>query len=200
MSKMKKSWLLVLGLFALPVAYYSYVLAAYSYQRFTVSGSQIYELYSDGAVTIAGPLKSGNNYTGSSVTLPTTSTGAKFAHWVPVYNPTGSSIAAGTILIASNTGTGYVQPVPSVLSTTTVVGVAAEAIASVTKGWMIPLGGGYAIVLTSGTVAIGDVLVTTGTSAGRAGPNNTPTSGTDIGVAVSASGTSTGGSVLAILR
>lgn len=199
MKRIKKSWLLVLGLFALPVAYFSYVYAAYSYQTFKVSGNIIYDLWSDGSLAIAGALKSGNSNTGSTVTLPTATTGSNYAHWVPVFNPTTSSIPVGTILIASNTGVAYIQPCPAILSTTTIVGVAAGAIAASTKGWMVPLGGGYSVVLTTGIVNVGDVLVSSGTVAGRAGSNNAPTSGTDIGVAVT-SGAAAGASVLAILR
>lgn len=199
MKGLKKSWLLVLGLVALPVAYISYVYAGYAYQRYLVSGSQIYELNSDGSVALAGSLRSGNSYTGTSVTLPTTSTGSNFAHWIPVYNPSSSAISAGAVLIASNTGVGYVQTV-AVLATTTVLGVAAESIAATSKGWMVPRGGGYAIVLTSGAINVGDVLVTTGTSAGRFGVNNSPTTGTDVAVAVSSAPTGSAGSVLAIMR
>lgn len=197
MKNTKKSWLLVLGLLALPVAFLA---AGYQYQRFTVSGNQIYELNSDGSLVTTGSSRRGNNYTGSLVSLPTVSSGSFMSTWVPCYNPTASSIPAGSVLIASTSGLGFVQPSPSVLSTTTVVGIAAEAIAASTKGWMIPLGGGYSLVLTTGAVNIGDVLVTTGTAAGRAGVNNTPTSGTDIGVAVSSAPSGSTGSVLAILR
>lgn len=198
MHKLKKSWLLLLAVLALPVAYYSYVLAAYSYQRFTAGGSQIYELYSDGTVTIAGPLKSSNNYTATSVTLPTTVTGSNFAHWVPVTN-IGPAVVQGEVLIASNTGTGYVRSQPGTTALTTVVGVAAEAIASGAKGWMVPRGGGFAIVRTTGTVNIGDTIVSSATAVGYAGGTATPTTGTDFGTAMSA-GTAAGGVILAILH
>lgn len=198
MKKVKLSWLLVLGLFALPVAYYTYVYAAYSYQRFTVSGNQIYELYSDGSVSQTGPTRRGKSYTATSVTLPTTTTGSNFSQWVPVYNASSTAITAGTVLIASNTGTGYVIHSPATIDLTNVVGIAAESIAATTQGWMVPRGGGYAVVLTTGTVAIGDVLVTSGTVAGRLGSDTTPTSGAQVATAMSA-GAAAGDSVLAIM-
>lgn len=198
MHKLKKYWLL--GVLLLPLGYYSYVLAAYSYQRFTVAGSQIYELYSDGTVTIAGPLKSGNNYTGASVTLPTTTTGSNFGKWVPVLN-IGAAVTQGTVLVSSNVagGIAYVNTGAATTALTTVVGVAAESIASGAKGWMVPLGGGYAVVKTTGTVNIGDVLVTTTSSAGYLTGNATPVTGSDIAVAMSV-GTSAGGTILAIMK
>lgn len=196
MHKLKKYWLL--AILAIPVCYYSYALAAYSYQRYTAGGNQIYELYSDGTLTIAGPLKSSNNYTATSVTLPTTTTGANFSHWIPVYN-VGPAVTQGDVLIASNTGTGYVRSQPGTSGLTTVVGIAAEAIASGAKGWMCARGGGYAVVHTTGTVNIGDCLVSSATAVGYAGGSATPTTGTDFGTAMSA-GTAAGGSVLAVLH
>lgn len=197
MHKLKKYWLL--AILAIPVCYYSYALAAYSYQRYTAGGSQIYELYSDGTLTIAGPLKSGNNYTATSVTLPTSTTGSNFSRWVPCYN-VGAAVTQGDILIASNTGTGYISKAPATLDLTSVVGVAAEAIASGAKGWMVPPGGGYVIIHASGTINIGDVLVSSGATAGYAWADTTPTTGADIAVAMQANTSGSGNGILAIMK
>lgn len=199
MLKFKKYWLL--GILAIPVAYYSYALAAYSYIRHTVAGSQIYELYSDGTVTLAGPLKSGNNYTATSITLPTTTTGSNFAHWLPVTNIGTSALVQGDVVVSSNVSGGvvYVQKAPATTDLTTVVGVAAEAIAAGAKGWMVPRGGGYAVVKTTGTVTIGDTLVSTSSASGYLTGDSTPTSGADVGTALSV-GTAAGGTIIALLH
>ena len=146
-----------------------------------------------------GPFAHGDSSTTSSITLPTTTTGASFSHQVPVYNPTASTLPQGTALISSNTGAGYVNITGTTIDLTGVIGVAAADIAATSKGWMIPVGGGYAIVLTTGTVAVGDVLVTSGTVAGRLGTDNTPTTGAEVAVAMTA-GVAAGSSILAIMK
>lgn len=177
----------------------TYALATYSFQRYVVNDSQIYDLRSDGTLTLAGPIKSGNNDTGASVTLPTTTTGAQFSRWVPVYN-VGAAVTQGDLLISSNTGTAYVRVAPATLDLTNVVGVAAEAIASGANGWMIPRGGGYAIVHASGTISIGDVLVSSGATSGYAWSDTTPTSGAGVAIAMSANTSGSGNGILAIME
>lgn len=182
------------GLIAISLAY-----ATVTYvQSFKVGGSYVWILESNGATTQTAAQKFGSSVTGSAITMPTTTTGANFSTWVPVYN-VGAALTQGDVLIASNTGTGYVMKQPGTTGLTTVVGAAAEAIASGATGWMIPRGGQYAIVKTTGTVAIGDTLVSTSSAAGYAGGSATPTTGTDFGTAMSA-GTAAGGTVLAILH
>lgn len=150
-------------------------------------------------LTVNGPVSFGNAISTASITLPSATTGSRFSTWVPVYNPTASTLAAGTVLIASNTGAGYVNISPATIDVTNVVGVAATDIPTLTKGFMVPRGGGYAVVLTTGTITVGDVLVTSGTLAGRFGFDNTPTTGADVGIAMTA-GAAAGDSVLAILQ
>lgn len=171
-----------------------------SFQRFVVGGVQIYDLRNDGTFILAGPRLSGNSLT--APTLPTTTTGSYFANWVPVYNPTSSAIAAGTVLVSSNVagGVAYVAPSPATTDLTTVCGVAAEAIAALSKGWMVPRGGGYAVLNATGTVAIGDTLTSTATYAGGAGADSTPTTGADFATAMSAKSGANAGTVLAILH
>lgn len=170
-------------------------------QSFKVGSSFVWILENTGATMQTGAQKFGNSVTGSAVTMPTTSTASNFSTWLPVYNPTSSSIAAGTVLVSSNVagGVGYVNVAAATTDLTTVVGVAAEAIAAASKGWMVPRGGGYAVVLTTGTVTIGQVLVTTTSVAGYATGTGTPTTGADFGTALSV-GTAAGGSVVALLH
>jgi hypothetical protein len=176
----------------------------YSVRRNTwglgTSAAQIYELRSDGTEYIAGGTFFGNHYL--TPTMPTRNTGYKFSCKVPVFNVGPTAAVVGDVLVASNTGVGYVI-VSSATGLTTVVGVAADSIASGAVGWMIPLGGGYATVKTTGTVAVGDVLVSSGASNnatnGRAGTSTSANVGALIGHAVS-SGSASGDTILAILH
>ncbi len=152
----------------------------------------------NGGQVVSGPIKIGDNVLGSAVTAAVGTNGTDFSNWVPVHN-IGAAVIQGQVLIASGTGTGYVATQPGTISLTSVVGVAAEAIAEATNGWMIPRGGGFGFILTTGTVAIGDILVTTGTVAGYAGSDTTPTTGADFATSLE-TGTDSGGTVLAILH
>lgn len=191
---LKRKWIVGLGVVALVV---TLAYAATSVQRFVVGGDQIYDLQQDGWLGIVGPFAFGNSRT--APTLPTTTTGSNFSFQLPVYNPTSSSIAAGSVLIASDTGTGYVNKAPATDDLTTIIGVAASAISATSKGWMIPRGGGLAVVLTTGTVSIGHTLVSTAASAGYLIGDPTPTTGADVGTALTA-GTAAGGSTLVLLH
>lgn len=184
-----------------------FVVAAFAstyLQRFSVVGVEKYVLYQSGAIqnqssiTTVGPIEMGDNQTAASATLPTTTTGSNFGMWVPAYN-VGAAVTQGDVLCSSNTGTGYVAKCPATTDLTSVVGVAAASIASGANGWMVPRGGGYAVVHTTGTVNIGDCLVSTITASGYLTGDTTPTTGADVATAMSA-GTASGGSVLAIMH
>lgn len=169
-------------------------------QSFKVGGNYVWILESTGATLQTGAMKSGNTLTGSSLTLPTTVTGSNFSRWVPVKNIGSSAVIQGQILIASNTGTGFVMGAPATLDLTNTVGVAAEGIASGATGWMVPRGGGYAVILASGTIAIGDVLVSSGATAGYAWSDTTPTTGAQLAIAMSANTSGSGNPILAIIE
>jgi hypothetical protein len=168
-----------------------------SVQRYTVSNAQVYELRSDGGEYLAGGLYFGNDDV--LPTLPTKTTAQKFALKVPVYNVGATALTLGDLLISSATGTGYVQISTATNGLTSIVGVAAASIASGAKGWMIPLGGGFGVVKTTGTINIGDLLVSTSTANGRCGASASPATGSIVGRAMS-SGTAAGDSVIAIMR
>lgn len=194
--KLFKRWGAISLLVALSITL-AYATVTYV-QSFTVGGSYVWILDRDGSTSQTGPQKFGSTPTGSAVTLPTVATGSQFGTWIPAYNA-GPAVTQGTVMCSSTTGTAYVGICTASSGLTSVAGVAAESIASATKGWIIPLGGGYAVVKTTGTVAIGDVLVTTVSAAGYLATNNTPTSGTAVAVAMSA-GTAAGGTALAIMK
>lgn len=113
---------------------------------------------------------------------------------IPFHN-IGAALAQGDVVVASNTGTGYVMKSPATIDLTSVVGVAQGTIASGAVGYIRVAG--LAIVKSTGTVAIGDALVSTGTAGGYVGADTTPTTGAKIGVALEAG--SNDDTVLAIL-
>lgn len=105
---------------------------------------------------------------------------------IPFYN-VGSALTQGDIVIASNTGTGYVRVSPATTDLTNVVGAAQGAVASGAVGFIRVAG--LAILKSTGTIAIGDAIVSTVAAAGYVGADTTPTTGAKIGVALeSASG------------
>lgn len=198
MKKNINRWGLLIGvlLVGIPLAG---VFAANNFQREVVNGSQIYDLMDDGSVVHTGANKQGNNNTGALTTLPTIVTGSQFSNsWVPVFN-VGPAVVQGQVLMSSNTGTGFVTGGTATSGLSSVVGVAAEAIGSGVNGWMVSRGGGYAVVLATGTVNIGDILVSTVQAAGYLATNNAPTAGTEVAVAQSKNTTGSGGPVLAII-
>jgi hypothetical protein len=110
-----------------------------------------------------------NLYQGSLVmgmngSRPSTTSGTYPNIQVPFYNAnTATSITAGDILLAQTTSTtsGYMVTAP-ITATTTVAGIAMETVAPGAVGRMAV--SGYALVHTSGTVYIGDLIVSSATS------------------------------------
>lgn len=202
--KFLKKWPLA-SAFGLIVIALTSVFAATYVQRFTVGGTEVWRIDNDGSVdtpssiTLGGPLKFGSEEVATAATLPTTTTGSNFGDWVPVYN-VGAAVIQGQLLISSNTGTAFVAGGPATQDLTNIVGVAAEAIASGAKGWMVPRGGGYAVILGSGTIAIGDILVSSAAAAGYGWSDNTPTAGASIGRAMSTNTSGSGNPILAIME
>lgn len=139
---------------------------------------------------------------GDSGTTPSTSSGAYPGLLVPFYNASGTTIVEGNILIASTTATSLTgaMTIGTALATTTVMGIAAETVASGAVGKMRV--DGWAIVLTTGVVNIGDLIVTTNTVrgyAGRLSPGTSELVGDYIGKAAQV-GTPAGGYTLVILE
>lgn len=163
----------------------------------TVKAANIENVTNTKALELDGALYFGDSQDVKYVTMPTASTADKFAIKVPFYNGSPNSTAIGTVILSSTTATSNIYGTyAAILATTTVLGVSDGVYASGTKGWMTILG--YCRVLTTGTVNVGDILVSTaGTNgAGAAGYAGTTTGtqvvGTSIGKAVSP-GTAAGG-------
>lgn len=104
------------------------------------------------------------------------------------------AVTNGDVICSSNVATGNATRCSS-NGSTTVIGVADNTYAAGAVGYMTV--GGYSIIHTTSSVAIGDILISTATT-GFASTNNSATNGTVIGKALSV-GAAAGDSVLAII-
>lgn len=142
-----------------------------------------------------------NPSTNNSTTTPSTTVGGYYGVKVPFFNGASASTANGMIIIASatfNSSTTFEGSFASVAATTTILGVADGVYASGAIGYMTV--SGYALVLTTGAVKIGDLLVSTNTTAGYAGVGSgTIAVGTVIGKALTV-GPAAGGLVLSLIN
>lgn len=188
-------------------------LSAWSYQTFKVSGTTIYDLDNSGNLTLAGTLTTTGSITSSGSLLVndpiklgygestiTTANAAQMGVKVPFI--ANDAMVQGNVVIASSPVTGVQATaygaITAVLSTTSVVGVCDGTVAAGALGWMTV--SGYALVLTTGTVLPGDLLVSTDgvNAAGAAGYAGkvTPAAGVVVGTIIGkamTSGTASGG-------
>lgn len=190
--KMKrfKLWLGI-GLVSV-LGYITIVHAASYYERYLVNGSEIWRLDNDGTTYQTGAATTTDLKLGTGAP----STTAFYAVKVPFY--AAVAMDQGDVVISSQNGSGYGSKA-AVLATTTVLGVCDGTYAAGSIGYMAV--SGYALVLTTGTVAAGNVLVSTGGTngtgaAGYAGvTTGTQVVGTTVGKAMVA-GTAAGGLTL----
>lgn len=138
---------------------------------------------------------SGDLVMGGNGSQPSTSNyyGLKIA----LKNCGASAWAAGNLITVDDNEAGCGRVSPATLDLTDWVGISEGTVAAGSVGYVTV--GGYALALTTGTVNRGDCIVSTGTVAGYMGADTTPTTGADIGVALS-SGTAAGGLTLIRLR
>ncbi len=147
-------------------------------------------------------LYDGDIVLGGSGSQPSTTSGAYPGYQVPFYNASGGTLTEGDVVIASVTatsGTGYMTTTTA-LATTTVMGICAGSVANGAIGWMKIAG--WAIAKTTGTVNVGDLLVTTNTVAGRLGriaPAATVEEGAVVAKAAEV-GTAAGDTILVLLN
>ncbi len=193
-------------------------------ERYTVAGSEVYCLDQAGNVTSSGTFTSAGRIVTSSTTVslgvkfgnrignptvtPTSTTAVSYGEKVPYVNASGVTIPAGAVVVASVTAQGGV-PVPGApcvtLSTNTWIGIAESALVANGTGYMTI--NGYATILTTGAVQVGEYLVSTGTPVGYAGslgPNVSSSTLTQnwpfiIGKAMSV-GTATGGTTIILMK
>lgn len=130
-------------------------------------------------------------------TAPSITTGGFYGLKLPFVNGASTITANGMIIIASTTASGVQGSYGTFAATTTVLGIADGAYAPAAVGYMTVAG--YALVLTTGTIKIGDLLVSTNTTPGRCGAGSgTIVVGTVIGKALT-NGAAAGDSVLALI-
>ena len=196
-----------LGLAAMFVMMATVLFASRStwYRRDTVGSTVISVLEQDGTLTTGSALQFSNDE--DSPTAITFANVNEHQVRVPITNKSGATMAKGTVILSSTSAQAVAQvgwgSQAAILSTTSVLGVAAESIADGAVGWMAV--DGFALVLTTGPIVPGNVVVSTaGTeSAGVACyagvTTGTQVVGTNIGTAVS-SGTAAGGLTIIKLR
>lgn len=130
-------------------------------------------------------------------TTPSVSVGGYYGIKVPMANGSLVTSANGMVVTSSITSTGAQGTFQNILATTTVVGIADGTYAPGAIMYMTV--GGYALVLTTGAIKVGDLLVTANTSTGRAiAATGTVVVGSVIGKALTA-GVAAGDSVLALI-
>ncbi len=164
--------------------------AANNIQRFVVdtpnaytpgiSTSPVITDQDDGSRTQIGPLRFGNYP--SSPDLPRLSNCTNLSIQVPYYNSTGTINTGSLIAATSGPVTGvffgsiptstqsFVGTLAVVTATTSIFGVAADTCAANAVCYMITHG--FAMVLSSGTINPGDLLVSSAVTAGAGGGNN----------------------------
>ncbi len=142
-----------------------------------------------------GSIFLGNNQlapsTNNTQTTPSTAVGGYYGLKVPIVY--GAAVTNGDVICSSGTA-GGIKCATS--GQTSVIGVADNTYAAGVVGYITVAG--YAVVHTTMTVTIGDILVSTVAASGYASTNNTAINGTVIGKALS-TGAAGGDSVLAIM-
>ncbi len=127
--------------------------------------------------------------------LPSTATtsGNSVGRATKAYLAGTSAALEGSLVVATTPVAGYglsVIVAPATTDLTNWVGVAKNAVST---GSIVDVYySGFVLALTTGTVAVGDTLVSTSSASGYLTGDSTPTSGADVGVAV-ATGNSAGG-------
>lgn len=200
-----KKWLYVFGFLAVSGVIYAQTPSSDIDDYFTIKGRGTEYNTSVGYIDSNKNFNiSGGVYLGIQASTPSFTVGTHPGLKVPFVNKSGAVMVQGTVVVSSTTNnsqTGWGSQV-AILATTTVLGVNDSACAVNAVCWMTV--SGYALVLTTGAVQVGNILVSTaGTNnAGAAGyagvTTGTQVVGTEVGIAAS-SGTASGGLTL-ILR
>lgn len=181
--------------------------------KWNLSGEGV--LYNKDMVTVDSnwnlKLRNGSITLGNGSVMPSTfsTTGAmynigitnpgQFGLKVPFVN-VGTAVSTGSVIITTATNVnnyiGY-GVAATVVATNTVIGVADGFYAQNATGYMTITG--YTLVLTSGVVKPGDVLVSSSTLAGYAGPATSTGAANNFGFAKAVSFNNVAGFVLAIM-
>jgi hypothetical protein len=136
---------------------------------------------------------------GGKGSAPSTTAGEYPGYKVQIKNCGTAAWVQGHLIVVNDDAVGCGATVNGT-DRTDVIGVSEGAVAVGSVGYITVAG--YALVLTTGTVNRGDVIVSSAPGTGLigyAGADTTPTTGADVGVALS-SGTAAGGLTLIRLR
>jgi len=222
MKKFIRKWnILVFALMA-PMLLF----ATYTYLDYQVSGSSIFRILSDGSVEIAGTLTAPDITVSDDLTVTDDlnilgSTGDNI-YWgsssASISTATTSGTSRGTIVYVYLKGTqaaieGSLLVSTTPASTNNGVTVAVCNIAADKTGWLgiasaaASTGSivgmytdGFVLALATGAITAGGTLVNSTVSRGYLMTDITPTTGADVGVAMSARATTAGGLILIKLR
>lgn len=140
-------------------------------------------------------LYDGDIVLGAKGNQPSTTAGEYPGYKVQIKNCGSTAWVQGTLVIANANAAGCGQTGTATTDLTSWLGISEGAVAVNAVGSITV--GGYALALTTGTVNRGNTLVSTSSTAGYLTGNATPTTGADVGVALS-SGNAAGG--LTIIR
>lgn len=131
-------------------------------------------------------------------TSPTITTGGFYGIKLPITNGSSSTSSIGQVVCSSTLASGIQGTFVSATATTSILGVVDGSYVSGATMYMTTHG--YALVLTTGAVLPGQLLVSSATASGRAGAaNGTVVVGTVIGKALTV-GAAAGDSVLALIN
>lgn len=142
-------------------------------------------------------LYDGDVILGGKGNQPSTTAGEYPGFKVQLKNCGTAAWVQGTLVTVNDDAAGCGRTSPATLDLTDWVGISEGSVAVGSVGYITVAG--YALALTTGTVNRGDTLVSTGTVAGYLGADTTPTTGADVGVALS-SGNAAGGLTIIRLR
>lgn len=142
-------------------------------------------------------LYDGDIILGAKGNKPSTTAGEYPGVKVQLKNCGDAAWVAGNLITVDDDEAGCGTRSAATTDLTDWVGISEGAVAVGSVGYVTV--GGYALALTSGTVNRGDVLVSTVGASGYLGADTTPTTGADVGVALS-SGNAAGGLTIIRLR
>lgn len=217
MRKLVKSWYLLVLLLGAPAILF----ATYTFQRYTVSDTEIYELLSDGSLQLAGELSavdasisddlsvagtltiSGDDLQWGSATVAgstATTSGTSQGDLRTAYLSGDTAAVEGSLLIATTAVAGQGVSVAVSLASNDQTNWVGTAAAATSTGSVVNYySDGWVLARTTGTVVAGDVLVSSAGARGYLGVDVTPTTGADVGVALGG-GVAAGGLVKIQLR
>jgi hypothetical protein len=163
-----------------------------------MKAANIVSLTNLNSLMLDGSLYFGNAQEPNSVILNAKTSADLWSIKVPFYNASGVTIAKGSIITSVSNAQNYAYgTVTTAVATTTVLGVSDGLYSAGTTGYMVIAG--YCTILTTGTIHIGDILVSTMTAGYSAPSTGTQVVGSGVAKALSATTVTAGDSVVALV-